>query len=81
MAVAPLSESMRLVTPANGSSFITTYSPDGRVPPRAGSSRQTTSGDVIALMRMNYDRSARAAGATATNPSPMKQKKASTPIT
>ena len=37
--------------------------------------------DVVALMRMNYDRSARAAGATATNPSPMKEKKASTPMT
>jgi hypothetical protein len=37
--------------------------------------------DVIALMRLNYDRSASAAGATATNPSPMKEKKASTPIT
>ncbi len=37
--------------------------------------------DVIALMRLNYDRSASAAGATAMNPSPMKQKNDSTPIT
>jgi hypothetical protein len=37
--------------------------------------------DVIALMRLNYDRSASAAGATATKPSPMKQKNDSTPIT
>ncbi len=37
--------------------------------------------DVIALMRLNYERSASAAGATATKPSPMKQKNDSTPIT
>jgi hypothetical protein len=37
--------------------------------------------DVIALMRLNYDRSASSAGATATNPSTMNEKKAITPIT
>jgi len=37
--------------------------------------------DVIALMRLNYDRSASSAGATATKPSRMNEKKASTPIT
>ena len=37
--------------------------------------------DVIALMRLNYDRSARSAGATATKPSRTNEKKASTPIT
>ena len=36
--------------------------------------------DVIALMRLNYDRSASAAGATATKPSPIKQKNDTTPI-
>jgi Family of unknown function (DUF5519) len=38
-------------------------------------------GDVIALMRLNYERSASAAGATATNPSAMQQKNDTTPIT
>ena len=37
--------------------------------------------DVIALMRLNYDRSASSAGVTATKPSTMNEKKAITPIT
>ena len=37
--------------------------------------------DVIALMRLNYDRSASSAGATATKPSRTNEKKARTPIT
>ncbi len=37
--------------------------------------------DVIALMRLNYDRSASSAGDTATKPSRMNEKKAITPIT
>jgi hypothetical protein len=37
--------------------------------------------DVIALMRLNYDRSASSAGDTAMKPSRMNEKKAITPIT
>jgi hypothetical protein len=36
--------------------------------------------DVIAMMRINYDRSASAAGATATNPKATKQNRPKTPI-